>query len=86
MARSNRTTPTTTPAPAPTTTPAPTTSLAPPTKNSKGGTVTIAAKTGGYRRAGMAHSVEQTEHPVGTFTAKQLEALEADPNLVVVRH
>lgn len=58
----------------------------PPAQETKDGAVTIAAKTGGYRRAGMAHPAEQTEHAAGTFSDKQLKALEADPNLVVVRH
>lgn len=43
----------------------------------------ITAKRAGFRRAGMAHPATATAHPAGTFTADQVEALRADPMLVV---
>ncbi len=44
----------------------------------------IAAKAEGFRRAGIAHSLEPTDHKAGTFSPEQVEALKADPMLVVV--
>ncbi len=44
----------------------------------------IAAKTEGFRRAGIAHSAEATDHKAGTFSPEQVEALKGDPMLVVV--
>lgn len=44
----------------------------------------IAAKAAGFRRAGIAHSLEPTDHKAGAFTVEQVEALKADPMLVVV--
>lgn len=44
----------------------------------------VVAKRDGFRRAGMAHSKAGAEHPLETFpTPEQLEALFAEPNLVV---
>ena len=37
------------------------------------------------RRAGMRHPETPTEHPAGTFPPAALEALEADPMLIVDR-
>ncbi len=46
--------------------------------------VRIVSKIDGFRRAGMAHSKEAAEHPVESFHApEQLEALFAEPNLIV---
>ena len=43
----------------------------------------ISARRDGYRRAGIAHTRAPVDHPPGTFTAAQLAALKADPNLTV---
>lgn len=43
----------------------------------------IAAKRDGFRRAGMRHPAKPVEHKPGTFTAAQVEALKAEPNLIV---
>ena len=43
----------------------------------------IAAKRDGFRRAGIAHPAVATDHPAGRFTPDQVEALRADPMLVV---
>lgn len=43
----------------------------------------ITAKQGGRRRAGIAHPAAATLHPAGRFTGDQVEALMADPVLVV---
>jgi len=49
------------------------------------GGVRIAARpAGGFRRAGMHHSAEPVDYPAGHFTAKQIEAMKADPNLSVI--
>lgn len=45
--------------------------------------IRITAKRHGFRRAGMAHPTTPTEHPGDRFTAEQLEALRAEPMLVV---
>ena len=45
--------------------------------------IRITAKKEGFRRAGMAHSKESTDHPEDAFTEEQLKALEAEPNLTV---
>ena len=47
------------------------------------GSVRIAAKREGFRRAGMAHSVEPVVHPPGVFDEGQIAALLAEPNLIV---
>jgi len=45
----------------------------------------IAARTAqGFRRCGIHHPPEQVRHPPGTFDAAQVEALKAEPNLIVV--
>jgi len=44
--------------------------------------VRVIAKRDGFRRAGMAHSGDVT-HPAGTFTRAQIDAMKADPNLIV---
>ncbi|MBD8890154.1 HI1506-related protein [Roseibium litorale] len=49
-----------------------------------GGLRISAKREGGIRRAGVRHSFEATDHPEGTFTAKEIEQLKADPDLVVV--
>ncbi|WP_299440177.1 HI1506-related protein [uncultured Rhodospira sp.] len=38
----------------------------------------------GFRRAGVHHPARAVTHPPGTFTAEQVEALKAEPHLVVV--
>lgn len=44
----------------------------------------IKAKKDGFRRGGIAHSKSPVDHPVETFTSpEQLEAIFAEPNLVV---
>ena len=45
----------------------------------------IAAKPKeGFRRCGFHHPFGPVDHPEGRFTAKEVEALKAEPNLVVV--
>lgn len=44
--------------------------------------IRIICKKDGFRRAGMVHSGIKT-YPDGAFTAAQLAALRAEPNLVV---
>lgn len=44
--------------------------------------IRITAKRDGHRRAGMAHSGTR-DYPEGTFSNEQLDALYADPMLVV---
>lgn len=46
--------------------------------------ITITAKVPGFRRAGLAHPAEPVTYPADRFTADQLAALRAEPNLVVV--
>lgn len=48
----------------------------------KGG-VRIRSKIDGFRRAGISHPKDATEYPAGAFTAKQIEILKGEPNLVV---
>ena len=45
--------------------------------------IRITAKQANFRRAGVAHSITPTEYPDDHFTAEQLEALRAEPMLVV---
>ena len=45
--------------------------------------VRIVARRDGFRRMGMAHSASAVDHPAGTFSAKQIEALLEEPELVV---
>ena len=45
--------------------------------------IIITSKKAGFRRCGIAHPVEPTEYPDGTFTPEQIEALHAEPMLVV---
>jgi len=44
----------------------------------------IASKAEGFRRAGIAHSTTAKDHKPGTFSPEDVEALKADPMLVVV--
>ncbi|WP_273456388.1 HI1506-related protein [Nevskia ramosa] len=44
----------------------------------------IAAKSEGFRRAGIAHSTTAIDYKAGKFTVEQVEALKNDPMLVVV--
>lgn len=43
----------------------------------------ITAKDDGFRRCGVAHPSTATEYPSDQFTKKELEALKAEPMLVV---
>lgn len=43
----------------------------------------ITARRDGFRRAGLAHPARPVDHPIETFTAEQVEALKAEPQLVV---
>ncbi|WP_374653115.1 HI1506-related protein [Dongia sp.] len=43
----------------------------------------ITAKKDGFRRAGVEHSSAPAEHKAEDFTAKQIEAMKAEPMLVV---
>ena len=45
--------------------------------------VRVASRRDGFRRAGMAHPLGPVEHPAGTFSPEQLEALMRDPMLIV---
>lgn len=45
--------------------------------------ITIKSSIEGFRRAGMAHSTQETTHPSGTFTTAQIEQLKAEPRLSV---
>ena len=54
------------------------------TADSAGGLRITAKREGGIRRAGVRHPSEAVDHPEGTFTAKQIEQLKADPDLVVM--
>lgn len=38
----------------------------------------------GFRRAGIHHPPSPVRHPAGTFTRDQVEALKAEPNLLVI--
>ena len=39
---------------------------------------------GGFRRCGTYHPAAPVDHPAGTFSAKQVAILKAEPNLIVV--
>ncbi len=43
----------------------------------------ITSKKPGFRRCGVAHPAEPTEHPERTFTAQQIEILKKEPMLTV---
>lgn len=43
----------------------------------------ITAKRDGYRRCGVKHGGEATDHEIDAFSKKQVEILKADPFLVV---
>ncbi|MFX2607062.1 HI1506-related protein [Enterobacter mori] len=45
--------------------------------------IDITAKRDGFRRCGIAHSEKTTTYPLGRFTAKELEQLQNEPQLVV---
>lgn len=45
--------------------------------------IRITSKQPNFRRAGVAHSVTPTDYPDNHFTAEQLDALNAEPMLVV---
>ncbi len=47
--------------------------------------VRISALRDGFRRAGVAHTKEPVDWPAGRWTTDELTALEAEPELVVVR-
>lgn len=47
--------------------------------------IKITAKRAGFRRGGMAHPASPTLHADDAFTPEQLQALEAEPMLVVER-
>lgn len=44
----------------------------------------ITSKKPGFRRCGVAHPAEPTDHPDGTFTPEQVAALHIEPMLVVI--
>jgi len=44
----------------------------------------ITSKKAGFRRCGVAHPAEPTEHKDGTFTPEQIEILHNEPMLVVL--
>jgi hypothetical protein len=45
--------------------------------------IVITSKIAGFRRGGVAHPAVATEYPDGHFTPEQLDALQAEPMLVV---
>lgn len=45
--------------------------------------VRITAKRDGFRRCGVAHPAQPTEHPDDAFAPEQLAVLQAEPGLVV---
>ncbi|XPS88811.1 hypothetical protein Dvar_68300 [Desulfosarcina variabilis str. Montpellier] len=45
--------------------------------------IRITAMQDGFRRCGMAHPKEATEHPDGTFSDEQIKKLQAEPLLAV---
>lgn len=47
--------------------------------------VRIVSTREGFRRCGIAHSVEPTDYPAGRFSEAELDALENEPMLAVVR-
>jgi hypothetical protein len=46
-------------------------------------TIRITSRVDGFRRAGVVHPATPTEHDDGTFDAKQIAALKAEPMLTV---
>jgi hypothetical protein len=46
--------------------------------------IIITSKKPGFRRCGMAHPAEPTEYADDAFTAEQIEALHAEPMLIVL--
>lgn len=44
----------------------------------------ITAKTEGFRRCGVAHPSQPTDHPADRFTKEEIEILKAEPMLTVV--
>lgn len=45
--------------------------------------IRITSKQDGFRRCGVAHPADATEHADDAFSAAQLKALQAEPMLVV---
>ena len=45
--------------------------------------VRIVARRDGFRRMGIAHSAAPVDHPAGTFSADEIRALEAEPELII---
>ncbi|MFH1028489.1 MAG: HI1506-related protein [Pseudomonadota bacterium] len=45
--------------------------------------IRITAKKDGFRRCGVTHPAQPTEHPDDAFSKKDLEILKAEPMLVV---
>ena len=45
--------------------------------------IRIRSKKEGFRRCGIAHSMQWTEYPEGAFSADQIAKLKADPMLAV---
>lgn len=45
--------------------------------------IRITAKKNGFRRGGIAHPSEPTDYPADKFKKKELDALKAEPMLVV---
>ena len=46
--------------------------------------IRIIAKRDGFRRCGVAHPAQPTDHPNDSFTGEQIEILKAEPMLTVV--
>lgn len=44
----------------------------------------IAAKTDGFRRAGVTHTSKAVDHAAGTFSPDEVKLLQAEEQLVVV--
>ena len=44
----------------------------------------ITAQNDGFRRCGIPHPAQPTDHPAGRFTEEQIAILKADPMLTVV--
>lgn len=55
----------------------------PPPAPKAGHILTITAKRDGFRRCGIAHPASPVDHPIERFSKKQIEALRAEPMLVV---
>ncbi len=49
------------------------------------GSIRITSKRAGFRRCGVEHPNVPVDHPAGTFTEAQIETMEAEPMLIVVR-